>query len=119
MSQPWSPAFVPGLADAGAQIAQLRRVLALVEELAGRPQPPRGDAALDEAARISAAYDAAAPVDQRRFDRRAARAIAAASAGAEALLTLEVRTRPRGPAADRLAAELRRALAELAEIVAA
>ena len=117
MTQPWSPKPLAGLADAGAQIAQLRRVLALVEELAGRR--PSGEAALDEGARISAAYEAAVPIDQRRFDRRAAQAIAAASKGAECLLALEIADLPRIAPAEALADELRRALRELAEIVGA
>lgn len=116
MTQPWSPSTPPGLADAGAQVAQLRRVLALVEELAGQ----RGGAcALDEAARVSAAYADAVSVDQRRFDRRAACAIAAAAAGAEALLAADEESAGRRAAAARLAQALRRALAELAEIVRA
>ncbi|MFN3388417.1 MAG: hypothetical protein ACK40O_05755 [Allosphingosinicella sp.] len=116
MSQPWSPSTPPGLADAGAQVAQLRRVLALVEELAGERG---GDCALDEAARTRAGYEDALPVDQRRFDRCAARAIAAAAAGAEALLAGDGDSAGRKAAAARLADALREALAELAEIVRA
>ena len=114
MTQPWSPSTPPGLADAGAQVAQLRRVLALVEELAGQKG---GACALDEAARISAAYEDAVPVDQRRFDRCAARAIAAAAAGAEALLAGREESAGRKAAAGRLAQELRGSLAELGAIV--
>ena len=117
MTQPGSPQTPPGLADAGAQVAQLRRVLALVEELAGRRSG--GESGLDEAARISAADEDAVPVDQRRFDRRAARAIAAAAAGAEALLAGEEESEGRKAAAACLAQELRAALRELAQIVRA
>lgn len=116
MTRPWSPSTPPGLADAGAQVAQLRRVLALVEELAGEPGAECG---LDEAARTRTAYEDAIPVDQRRFDRRAARAIAAAAAGAEALLARDEDGPGRRAAAARLAGELRRALADLAAIVRA
>ena len=116
MTQPWSPSTPPGLADAGAQVAQLRRVLALVEELAGQSG---GECALDEAARTRAAYEDALPVDQRRFDRRAARAIASAAAGAEALLAGDEESAGRTAAAGRLSDELRQALSELAAIVRA
>ena len=117
MTQPWTAAEQPGLADAGAQVAQLRQILALVEEIAGRPSG--GDGALDEAARIAAAYEAALPIDRRRFDRAAWAAVAGASAGASALVTLEERAAPVRPAAERLADELRKRLRELGEILSA
>ncbi|HEX8670026.1 MAG TPA: hypothetical protein VF727_16810 [Allosphingosinicella sp.] len=118
MTQPWTAADQPGLADAGAQVAQLRQILALVEEIAGRPGSA-GDTALDEGARIAAAYEAALPIDRRRFDRAAWAAIAGASTGASALVTLEERGAPVHPAADRLAEELRTRLRELGEILSA
>ena len=118
MTQPWTAADQPGLADAGAQVAQLRRILALVEEIAGRAAGD-GDGALDEGARIAAAYEAALPIDRRRFDRAAWAAVAGASAGASALVTLEERGGPVGPAAGRLAEELRTRLRELADILSA
>src|SRR3954451_18609416 len=64
--------YMPGLADAGGQVAQLRQVLALVDEIAGRQHAPARDAALDggldEGARVSVAYAQAWPIVQRRFD---------------------------------------------------
>jgi hypothetical protein len=110
--------FAYGTADAGGEIAQLRQVLGLVEELAGFGRAP-ADPALDEAARISAAYGAAMPIVQRRFDQEAARTARWAAAGLEALVTLGERGWPVKPAAGRLAEELRKALAQLRVIVSA
>ena len=107
--------FAYGTADAGGEIAQLRQVLALVEELAGVSTAP--DGALDEAARVSAAYESAQPIVQRRFDTEAARTARWAAAGLEALVTLEERGWPVKPAAAKLAEELRKALRQLSEIV--
>ena len=42
--------------EAGHQVARLREVLLLVEELAGRERDEDGGAALDESARFSSAY---------------------------------------------------------------
>ena len=53
-------------ADPGRQLAQLREALRLVERIAGRASA--AEAGLDEAAKLSAAYDRALPVAQRRFD---------------------------------------------------
>lgn len=111
--------FAHGTADAGAEIAQLRRVLALVEEIAGRSHSFAGDGELDEAARVSAAYDAAMPIVQRRFDELASRTARWAAAGVSALVAVRERDRPAGPAAARLADELRKALAQLRSIVSA
>ncbi|HEY0148335.1 MAG TPA: hypothetical protein VGB70_04965 [Allosphingosinicella sp.] len=110
--------FLHGTADAGAEIAQLRQVLSLVEELSGAAETP-DVAALDEAARVSAAYEAAMPIVQRRFDEEAARTARWAAAGAEALVTLEERGWPVKAAAARLCEELRKALGTLREIVSA
>lgn len=112
-------AYMPGLADAGGQIAQLRQVLALVEEIAGRQGAPAGDAGLDEGARVSAAYAHAWPVAQRRFDRLAAETAGWAAAGVETLLRLSDAGRPAGAAAAVLAQALRRALRSLAAAVRA
>ena len=109
--------FAYGTADAGGEIAQLRQVLALVEELAGVSNAPDGP--LDEAARVSAAYESAEPIVQRRFDTEAARTARWAAAGLEALVTLEERGWPVKPAAAKLAEELRKALRQLSEIVSA
>src|SRR3954468_10175184 len=108
----------PGLADAGGQVEQLRQVLALVEELAGRGSPAP-DAALDQSARISDAYGRALPIDQRRFDVHAADTARWAAGGVEALLKLEERGRPCRAAAAALADKLSRTLVELQEIVRA
>ena len=111
--------FLTGIADAGAEIAQLRQVLALVEEIAGRP-PARPDAkALDEAARVSAAYGSALPIVQKRFDALAAETANWAASGVEALMKIAQADRPTGPAAARLADELGKALARLGTIVSA
>jgi len=106
--------------EPGRQVAQLRHVLALVEQIAGREcgEEARG-AALDEAARVSAAYDHSLSIDRRRFDTLAAETARWAAAGVEALLALEEREiRPQAPAA-RLADELSRTLKRLADTVSA
>ena len=118
MTQHDVPLYAPGLADAGGQVAQLREVLALVEEIAGTGSRSSGDAALEEAARVSAAYAAASPVAQRRFDERAAATARWAAAGVETLLRLQEQGRPAAPAAAALAEALNRALGELSTTVA-
>src|SRR4051794_24332963 len=100
---------IPGLADAGGEIARLRQVLALVYDIAGSAPATgdRGDSpGLDEAARVSGAYEAALPIVQRRFDEEAAVTARWASAGLEALLKLTDNGWPVQAAARRLAAEL-------------
>jgi hypothetical protein len=108
-----------GTADAGAQIARLSEVLALVEEIAGKAPTSGQDQALDTAARVSAAYESALPIVQRRFDMLASETGAWAAAGVEALVILRERRRPSEAAAARLAEELRKALSRLREIVSA
>ena len=98
--------------DLGRQIAQLREALRLIERIAGRPAGPQADDALDEAARISAAYEAALPVVQRRFEALAAETAIWAAAGVEALLAAGEAAPPRAAAA-RLADSLGKALREL------
>lgn len=110
------PSPAPSGADPGRQAAQLREVLRLVERIAGRTSV-KSDVALDEAARLSVAYDRAAPIVQRRFDARAAEAAAWAAAGVEALLAAGDAAPPRA-AAGRLADSIEAALAELAEVLA-
>jgi hypothetical protein len=112
-----SSAYAPGLADAGRQVARLRQVLALVEELAGRPASPPSESSLDEGARISAAYDSAWPIDQRRFDSLAGETALRAAAGVEALLALRKGGRPCAAAAGRLCEELSAALARLRSLL--
>ena len=108
---PFSSA-APG-ADPGRQVAQLREALRLVERIAGLTEGASGDARLDEAARISAAYDRAVPIIQRRFDALAGETAAWPEAGVEALLAAAQNSPPRAAAA-RLAAQIDQALAELA-----
>ncbi len=68
--------------DAGGQVAQLRHVLKLVEELAGEcARRPPSDAALDESARISSLYDGCEPIVRRRFFALAAETAAWSAAG--------------------------------------
>src|SRR3954451_374781 len=117
MTQHDVPLYAPGLADAGGQVAQLREVLALIEEIAGARAQARGDAALEEAARVSAAYAAAPPAAQRRFDERAAAAARWAVAGVETLLALQEKGRPSKPPAAALAEALHRALSELSRML--
>lgn len=99
--------------DPGRQVARLNEALRLIEHIAGRPASPRHDEALDEAARISAAYDAALPVAQRRFEALAAETAIWAAAGVEALLAAGEAEPPRAAAA-RLAGQLDAALKALA-----
>ena len=118
MTQQNAP-FLTGTADAGAEIAQLRQVLVLVDEIAGRPPSRLDGGALDEAARVSAAYGSALPIVQKRFDALAAQTATWAAVGVEALMKIGAAGRPTGPAAARLADELRKALATLRDIVSA
>ena len=115
MTQQEPPLYAPGLADAGEQLAQLRQVLTLVEELAGRATRPPDDEALDSAARVSAAYARALPIDQKRFDSLAGETARWAKAGVEALLKLDDAGMPVRAAAERLADELETGLAALAQ----
>ena len=104
-------------ADPGDEIAQLRRLLGLAAKMAGRPAP--GDDALDEAARIGAAYADALPIAQHRFDALAAETSIWAEAGLKALVALQERQRPTRAAAARLADALDEALARLGAILSA
>jgi hypothetical protein len=96
-------------------MAQLRHVLSLVEEVAG--QPPSTLDALEEAARISSAYEAAPPIVQRRFDALAAETTEWASVGAETLIGARNAAGPPRAAARCLAGELSLALRKLGKIV--
>ncbi len=98
--------------DAGPQVAQLRHVLRLVEELSGRQAAPAiAEAALDEAVRITSAYLEAEPIVQRRFGIVAIEIAAWSAAGVEALLAAG---ESRSPAAARqLADELEKGLGAL------
>lgn len=103
-------------ADPGRQVAQLREALRLVEEIAGRKPSLDRDAALDEAARMSSAYERALPVVQRRFDALAAETAGWAAAGVEALLAAAPSAAPRA-AADRLARRMADALSAMAALL--
>lgn len=104
-------------ADPGGQFAQLREALRLVEQLADRA-PERGqDEALDEAAKLSAAYDRAPPVARRRFDALAAETSVWAAAGVEALLAANDAAEPPRRAAGRLAEAIEEALGDLSELL--
>ncbi len=118
MTHQSAPSAPAGAADPGRAVAELRHVLGLVEELAGR-SPAGTAAALDEAARIETAYANAWPIAQRRFDRLAADTAAQAAAGVEVLLALEDRGRPTRGAARGLASHLDEALKGLAAAVSA
>ena len=120
-----SASFHPSTgADAGRQLAQLRHVQALVEQIAGRSAPrSRAEVELDEGARLSDAYDRALPVVQRRFDILATETACWAAAGVEALLAsggaprAAAVQRPPRAAAAALADELDRAQAALGEVL--
>jgi hypothetical protein len=110
--------YRPGPADAGQQVAQLRHVLSLVGQIAGRDQPPLPtDALLDENARIISAYCNASSLVQRRFDALAAETACWATCGIEALLALGDADGPPRAAAGRLALELEKALKRLAGLL--
>ena len=94
-------------ADPGRRLAQLREALRLVERIAGCETT--AEAGLDEAARLSAAYERGLPVAQRRFDALAEETAIWAAAGVEALLAAGETAPPRAAAA-RLADTLGRAL---------
>ena len=98
----------------GRQLAQLREVLRLVERLAGRTGAT--EAWLDEAARVSAGYDHALPIVQRRFDALAAETAGWAAAGVEALLAAGQHAPPAAAAA-RLADRLDRAIRDLTALL--
>jgi hypothetical protein len=103
--------------EAGRQVAQLRHVLGLVDRIADREERASGDAALDENAQLSSAYEAASPIVQRRFDALAGETVAWAAAGVHALLAAkDDGIQPRAAAAG-LADELAAALRRLARLV--
>lgn len=105
---------VPATANAGREVAQLRHVLGLVEQIAGRERSgPDASAALDEGAHITAAYEQAMPILQRRFDTLAAETSAWAAVAVEALLAAENPRQPPKAPAGRLALELEEALREM------
>ena len=110
------PCPAPRDTDPGRQVAQLREALRLVERIAGRSSDARSDALLDEAASVSAGYERAAPIVQRRFDALAGETAAWAAAGVEALLAAGS-TQPPRAAAERLAGQLEQALSAMTDLV--
>jgi hypothetical protein len=100
--------------EAGRQVAHLRHVLGLVEEIAHAAPRGSGYDALDEAARTSAAYERSLPVEQRRFDSLAGETATWTAAAVEALLKAQERSGPPRAAAAQLAQELQTALRDLA-----
>jgi len=108
----------PGTGDAGRHHARLRHVLGLIEQIAGRPKAST-DAALDESARISAAYEIAPPVAQRRYDTMVAEVSGWAASGVDALAGIKDPRRQPRIAAERLAEELGRSLAEMTRLLRA
>ena len=100
--------------DARQQVAQLRHVLALIEQIAGIPGSQSN--ALDEIARVAVAYEAAPPVVQRRFDAFATETADWASRGIGTLLTSSEAGHGRA-AARRLAEELAEAIDKLEAMV--
>src|SRR5436190_20547366 len=100
--------------DPGRQLAQLRELLRLVERIAGTERIHED--ALDEAARLSGAWDVALPVVQRRFEALANETALWAAAGGEALLAAGQGQAPRAAAA-RLARQLETALGDLAALL--
>ena len=103
--------------DAGRQVAQLRHLLQLVEELAERTSDGGlGDALLDEGARISSGYGSGEPIVRKRFDALAAETATWSAIAVEALLEAGDARSP--AAAARLADELKSALNALGRILA-
>ncbi|HEX8444707.1 MAG TPA: hypothetical protein VF631_13780 [Allosphingosinicella sp.] len=104
--------------EAGRQVAHLRHVLGLVEEIAeGKRGAGSGYDALEEAARISAAYERSLPVMQRRFNALAQETATWSAASVEALLHAQKhRGQPRAAAAQ-LARELESAIRDLRRTV--
>ncbi len=100
-----------------ADVAELRQVLCLVSEMAGRPLPSSN--ALDEDARMAASYAEALPIVQVCFDRLAAETTAQATAGIKALIAIRDSGRPTRAAAARLADSLAGSLGRLAAILRA
>jgi hypothetical protein len=109
--------YMPGAADAGRELAQLRHVLGLVRQIAGL-EVADVENALDESVRLSSAYEGALPVVQKRFDTLSGETAAWAAVAVEALLEAERAALPAAAAAA-LADELSDALRQLAGIVSA
>jgi hypothetical protein len=113
MTQQGSP--IEAMQGSAADVAELRQVLRLVSEMAGRPLAAPD--ALDEDARIASAYADALPIVRVCFDRLASEATAQATAGIRALIAIRDAGRPTRAAAARLADSLAGSLGRLAVIL--
>jgi hypothetical protein len=102
--------------EAGRQIAQLRHILGLVEQIAGRSPRGRTGNPGDEN-RICDGYERASPIVQRRFDALTMETAAWAAAGVQALLVAKATLGPPRAAAAGLADELDVALRKLSRMV--
>src|SRR5688500_10914466 len=102
--------------EAGRQIAQLRHILGLVEQIAGRT-PRGGPSKQGDESRISNASERASPIVQRRFDALTMETAAWAAAGVQALLVAKASLGPPRAAAAGLADELGIALGKLHRLV--
>lgn len=114
MRHQWPIKKQPETSGDNRQIAELRHLLALVQEIAGASSPSSD--VLNEMARISSAYSAAPPILQHRFDACATETADWATAGIKALTANDSSDPPRA-AARRLADELSRAIRRLNRIV--
>jgi hypothetical protein len=114
MRHQWPIEKQPETSSGGREFAELRHVLALAQEIAGRSSSS-GDA-LDELARMSSDYERASAIVQRHFDALAAETAAWAAVGIKALMASGSSHRSRAAAA-RLADELGRAVKRLGKIV--
>lgn len=112
MRHQWPIEKQPESSSGNRQLAELHHLLTLVQEIAGEIASS-GDA-LSEIARISSAYAAAPPMEQRRFDEAAAETAVWVAVGMKALTGSH---HPPRAAAKRLADELARAIKRLAKIV--
>jgi hypothetical protein len=110
----------PESVDAAEQVAQLRQILHLVEQIAGGPTNGlAAESAMNENARIISAYESAAPIVRRRFNGLAEETADWAARGVGVLLAARDDDDPPRAAAARLASELTHALRELGRILSA
>jgi len=113
-------ACAPESLEAAEQVAQLRQILHLVEQIAGQePSGIAAEAAMDENARIMSAFESASPVVRRRFNALADETATWAARGIGVLLAARDDDEPPREAAARLAVELRGALRDLGAILSA
>lgn len=114
MRHQWPIEKQPETSSGGREFAELRHVLTLAQQIAGRSSSS-GDA-LNELARMSSDYERAPAIVQGRFDALAAETAAWAAVGINALMAYSS-SRPPHAAAARLADELGRAVKRLGKIV--